>query len=39
MPPRETLEEAKSDARIPPGLLAQMREVWEEGMVYGRIPR
>ncbi|RZS35461.1 serine/threonine-protein kinase HipA [Corticibacter populi] len=31
-----TLEDARMDERIPPGLLAQLREVWTAGMQYAR---
>ncbi len=33
---RATLEEARSDARVPPLFLAQMRQAWEPGMLYAR---
>ena len=31
---RETLQAARTDARIPKALLASMAEVWAQGMVY-----
>jgi len=33
---RRTLEEAKGDARIPRGLLMQMADAWETGLLHAR---
>ena len=33
---RQTLEEAKGDARVPTALVAQMRDAWETGLGYAR---
>lgn len=33
---RQTLEEAKGDARAPTALVAQMRDAWETGLGYAR---
>jgi serine/threonine-protein kinase HipA len=32
---RQTLEDARGDGRVPVGLLAKLRAVWEDGMAYG----
>ncbi|MDP1898931.1 MAG: type II toxin-antitoxin system HipA family toxin [Rubrivivax sp.] len=34
----ETLQAARTDERIPKGLLASMADVWEQGMVYANEP-
>ncbi|MBO9515760.1 MAG: type II toxin-antitoxin system HipA family toxin [Variovorax sp.] len=33
---RRTLDEARGDDRVPPPFLAQMHEVWEQGLRYAR---
>lgn len=34
---QQALQEARSDERIPHGLLASMREAWEAGLAYGAV--